>query len=207
MNHRIWMNYNSGMEQVRSKEQQAELIAHVLDDAVRLPGTGIRFGVDPIVGLFPVVGDVLAVLSGVPILLIARQLRVPTNDLIRMAYYQLLNGLIGAIPILGDFYSFGFKSHVKNSALLVRALKHGQREACQIVAPQLSPWDIAVVFILTAPIALLVGLVSWWLWQKDLSLIRFFFAVVNGLGQFVSMNWRSNGQAGRNPETPHTLIT
>ncbi|WP_447986740.1 DUF4112 domain-containing protein [Nitrospira sp. Nam74] len=76
------------MEQVRSKEQQAELIAHLLDDAIRLPGTSIRFGADPIVGLMPVVGDVLAVLSGALILLIARQLHVPTNDLIRMAYHQ-----------------------------------------------------------------------------------------------------------------------
>src|SRR5688572_26138602 len=113
MNHRITMKYNSGMEQVRSKEQQAELIAHLLDDAIRLPGTSIRFGADPIVGLIPVVGDVIAVLSGALIILIARQLRVPTNDLIRMAYHQLLNGLIGAIPVLGDLYSFGFKPREK----------------------------------------------------------------------------------------------
>ncbi|MGH9198094.1 MAG: DUF4112 domain-containing protein [Acidimicrobiia bacterium] len=171
------MKYNSGMEQVRSKEQQAELIAHVLDDAIRLPGTSIRFGTDPIVGLIPVVGDVLAVLTGVPILLIARQLRVPANDLIRMAYNQLLNGLIGAIPVVGDFYSFGFKSHAKNSALLVRTVKQGHGEACQIAAPSLSLLDIGVVFILTAPIALVVGLVSWWLWQRDISLIRFFFVL------------------------------
>ncbi|MEP6887677.1 MAG: DUF4112 domain-containing protein [Nitrospirales bacterium] len=168
------MKHNSGMEPVRSKEQQAELIAHVLDDAIRLPGTSIRFGADPIVGLIPVVGDVLAVLSGISILLIARQLRVPTNDLIRMAYHQLLNGLIGAIPVLGDLYSFGFKSHAKNSALLVRTLKQGHGEACQIAAPSLSLLDIGVVFILTAPIALLAGFVGWWLWERDLSLISFF---------------------------------
>ena len=176
-NQRIAMKYNSGMDPVRSKEQQAELIAHVLDDAIRLPGTAIRFGADPIVGLIPVIGDVLAVLSGVPILLIARQLHVPSNDLIRMAYHQLLNGVIGAIPVVGDFYSFGFKSHAKNSALLVRTLKHGQGKACQITAPSLRLLDLGVVFLLTAPIALLTGLVSWWLWKRDISLIRFFFVL------------------------------
>ena len=165
------------MEHVRLKEQQAELIAHLLDDAIRLPGTSIRFGADPIVGLIPVVGDVLAVLSGALVVLIARQLHVPTNHLIRMAYHQLLNGFIGAIPVLGDVYSFGFKSHAKNSALLVRIVKQGQGESCHIAAPLLSPLDIAVVFVLTAPIALLVGLVSWWLWQRDVSLIRFFFVL------------------------------
>jgi hypothetical protein len=163
------------MEQVRAKVQQAELIAHILDDAIRLPGTNIRFGADPIVGLIPVIGDVLAVLSGALILLIARQLHVPTNDLIRMAYHQLLNGFIGSIPVLGDVYSFGFKSHAKNSALLVRIVKQGQGGSCHTPPPLLRPLDITVVFVLTAPIALLVGLVSWWLWQRDISLIRLFF--------------------------------
>jgi hypothetical protein len=167
--------YNSGMAQVRSKEQQAELIAHVLDDAIRLPGTSICFGADPIVGLIPVVGDVFAVLSGVPILLIARQLRIPTNDLIRMAYHQLLNGLIGAIPLVGDLYSFGFKSHAKNSALLVRALKQGEGTMCPIAAVPLGVLDIGLVCLLTAPIALSAGFVGRWLWERDLSLISFFF--------------------------------
>lgn len=169
------MKYNSAMEPVRSKEQQAELIAHVLDDAIRLPGTSVRFGADPIVGLIPVVGDLLAILSGVPILLIAQQLRIPSHDLIRMAYHQLLNGLIGAIPIAGDFYSFGFKSHAKNSALLVRALKHGQGEACRIAAPSIRLVDLGVVFLLTMPSAVLTSLLSWWFWQRDISLVRFFF--------------------------------
>lgn len=163
------------MVQVRQKETQAEMLAHLLDNAIHIPGTAIRFGLDPILGLIPVAGDILAVLCGSFIVLTARQLGVPTKDLTRMTYYQLINGLIGAIPVLGDFFSFGFRSHAKNSALLVRALKQGEGPACPTVARSLSLLDIGLVGVLTAPIALLAGFVSWWLWERDLSLISFFF--------------------------------
>src|SRR5919112_6517544 len=111
------------MEPVRGKEIQAETVARLLDDVIAIPGTRLRFGIDPLVGLIPVVGDVLTVVCGAFILLTARQLGVPRKELARMMYYQLLNGVIGAIPVFGDFYSFVFKSHAKNCAVLVRALR------------------------------------------------------------------------------------
>src|SRR6476661_3969555 len=101
------------MGSVREKEIQVEILAHMLDDAVRIPGTSLRFGFDPIVGFIPVVGDILTVISGSFILLAARQLRVTLRDLAPMIYNQLLNGVVGAIPIVGDFFSFSFKSHAK----------------------------------------------------------------------------------------------
>ncbi|MEW6248238.1 MAG: DUF4112 domain-containing protein [Nitrospirota bacterium] len=65
------------MATVRAKERQAELLAHLLDDAFRLSPAGIRFGLDPMVGVIPVVGDLIATVSGAVILLIARQLGGP----------------------------------------------------------------------------------------------------------------------------------
>ena len=97
-----WTNnlqYNAAMDLVRQKEKQAEMLAHILDDAIHIPGTAIRFGLDPIIGVIPVAGDILTVLCGSFIILTARQLGVPTKDLTRMTYYQLVNGLIGAIPV------------------------------------------------------------------------------------------------------------
>lgn len=169
------LQYNAAMDQVRQKATQAERLAHLIDDAVRIPGTAIRFGLDPIIGLIPVAGDILTVLCGSFIILTARRLGVPTKDLTRMTYHQLINGLIGAIPVLGDLYSFGFKSHVKNSAILVRALNQAEDTTCQIVVPSFSLLDIGLVCVLTAPIALLAGFVGGWLWERDLSLISFFF--------------------------------
>ena len=127
-------------------------------------------------GLIPVVGDVLTVVCGSFILLTARQLGVPRKELTRMMYYQLLNGLIGAIPVFGDFYSFGFKSHAKNCAVLVGVLKRREGTACQIAVPSLTLLDVGVVSAMTAPVAILAGFVGWWFWERrNFSLISVFF--------------------------------
>lgn len=127
-------------------------------------------------GLIPVVGDVLTVVCGSFILLTARQLGVPRKELARMMYYQLLNGLIGAIPVFGDFYSFGFKSHAKNCAVLVGVLKRREGTACQIAVPSLTLLDVGVVSAMTAPVAILAGFVGWWFWERrNFSLISAFF--------------------------------
>jgi hypothetical protein len=131
---------------------------------------------DPMLGLIPVIGDVLTVVCGSFILLTARQLGVPRKELTRMMYYQLLNGLIGAIPVFGDFYSFGFKSHAKNCAVLVGVLKRREGTACQIAVPSLTLLDVGVVSAMTAPVAILAGFVGWWFWERrNFSLISVFF--------------------------------
>src|SRR5574341_2218395 len=83
------------MAMVRTKEEQAEAIAHVLDDVVRVPGTRIRIGADPVLGLIPVGGDAIATFQGVAILVVARQLNIPWRIVGTMAFNQLKNGLIG----------------------------------------------------------------------------------------------------------------
>jgi hypothetical protein len=163
------------MQPVREKEIHAEILAHILDDLIGIPGTRLRFGIDPLLGLIPVVGDALTVVSGSFILLTARQLGVPRKELARMMYYQLLNGVIGAIPVFGDLYSFGFKSHAKNCAVLVRALRKKEGTACQITAPALNLLDVGLVSGMTAPIAVLAGLVGRWFWERNVSLVSVFF--------------------------------
>src|SRR5678815_2962542 len=69
------------------------------------------------------------------ILLTARQLGVPRKDLARMLYYQRLNGPIGAIPVLGDLYFFGFKSYAKHSAVLASALPQWKPRCIKIAHP------------------------------------------------------------------------
>ncbi len=159
------------MATVRFKEQQVESFAHLLDDAFRLGTSRFRFGLDPLVGFVPVVGDVLVTASGAVILMIARQLGVPTIVLIQMAYNLLLNGLLGTVPLLGDLYSFQFKCHAKNTALLVRAVKRRDDGACEIVAPSLSIADLILVLVLTVPIVLLVGYVSLWFWEREIHFV------------------------------------
>ena len=77
----------------------ARFLAHILDRSVRLPGTSIRIGLDPLIGLIPGVGDAVAGLAGSLIVVLAAQLRVPRIVLVRMSANIALNGLIGALDV------------------------------------------------------------------------------------------------------------
>ncbi len=101
--------------------ESAELLATILDRAIRIPGTNLYLGLDPLIGLIPGLGDALAGLIGAAILVMAVRLRVPKITLVRMCVNLLLNGALGAVPGLGDAFSVWFQSNVRNAALLRRA--------------------------------------------------------------------------------------
>jgi len=98
----------------------ARFLAEWLDQRFTIPGTSIRIGLDPILGLIPGIGDMIANLAGSAILLIAAQYGLPKIVLLRMGLNVALNAMIGAIPVFGDVFSIWFRSNVKNAQLLER---------------------------------------------------------------------------------------
>ncbi len=108
--------------------ESADILAKVLDTAVRIPGTSLYLGLDPLLGLIPGIGDALANLLGTIILGFATRLRVPRIVLTRMSLNLLINGTVGAIPIAGDLFSVWFRSHARNAALLREAATQPDRE-------------------------------------------------------------------------------
>jgi Domain of unknown function (DUF4112) len=163
------------MRSVRSEEYRAERLAHLLDDELRIPGTRIRFGLDPLIGIIPIVGDVIVTAAGGWILVAAQRLGVPRRALGVMAYNLLVNGLVGSIPIFGDAFSFVFKCHAKNAAALLREVKQGHDGACAVAHPPLCYKDAVVGMALMIPILVLIGFIGLWLWQHDVSLVSFLF--------------------------------
>jgi len=109
----------------------AEFLAKILDTTVKIPGTPFYVGLDPLLGLIPGIGDVLANLIGTVILILAARLDVPQIVIARMSVNLLINGTIGAIPILGDLFSIWFRSHARNAELLRRAATQPHRETQQ----------------------------------------------------------------------------
>ena len=97
-------------------------IASVMDDFIRIPGTNIRIGLDPILGLFPGLGDMAASLIGVAIIGEASRRGVSRLALVTMAFNILANAAVGAIPVVGDLFSVWFKSNRRNHDLLQKAL-------------------------------------------------------------------------------------
>lgn len=98
------------------------LIAHLLDQAFRVPGTRWRFGLDALLGLVPGVGDVITALIGAYGVWIARQLGAPASVQGRMLLNLAIDAVVGAIPLLGDLFDFAFKAHVRNRVLLEKWL-------------------------------------------------------------------------------------
>jgi hypothetical protein len=101
---------------------RARTLTRLLDSAARIPGTGIRFGLDPLLGLVPGLGDVAgAVLAGYLVLL-AERLGAPRAVVLRMLGNVAADTVGGTIPVLGDAFDVAFKSNTRNLALLERAL-------------------------------------------------------------------------------------
>ena len=92
----------------------------LLDSAFRVPGTGFTFGLDPILGLIPGIGDLTTPLFAALLLLHGVRLRIPRVVQVRMVINALIDLLIGFIPVAGDLFDFGWKANVRNLALLER---------------------------------------------------------------------------------------
>ena len=93
-------------------------LARMLDSAVRVPGTGIRFGAESIFGLIPVVGDIAgAALSGYIVLTSAR-LGAPAPTVLRMLANIGIDTVVGAVPVLGDLFDVGWRANMRNVELL-----------------------------------------------------------------------------------------
>jgi len=94
--------------------------ARIFDSAFRIPGTGITFGLDPIIGLIPGLGDLSSPIFSLFIIWHAAKLRVPKVVIARMVLNALIDSVVGAIPVLGDLFDFAWKASAWNLALLER---------------------------------------------------------------------------------------
>jgi NAD/NADP transhydrogenase beta subunit len=145
-------------------DENLDLLAHVLDDCFRIPGTSIRFGLDGIIGLVPFLGDVLAGLASCIIVIAAWFRGVPYVTLVRMVVNLGLDVLIGAIPFIGDAFDIAFKANRRNYALLTRHLqqphKHKWKDYVFLLCIAF------VMFIIFAiPVVAIVLVTNWFLRQ------------------------------------------
>ena len=140
----------------------AEFLAKILDTTVKIPGTPFYLGLDPLLGLIPGIGDIVANLIGTVILILAARLRVPQIVIARMSLNLLINGTIGAIPIFGDLFSIWFRSHARNAELLRRAAAQPYRETQQARLYVAGIIGGTVVLLLLAIAAVLWIVVKLW---------------------------------------------
>lgn len=93
-------------------------IARVLDTAIGVPGTKFRFGLDPLLGLIPGVGDLTGAALSAYVVLTAVQMGAPKHVIVRMIGNVAIDSLVGSVPVLGDLFDAAFKSNRRNINLI-----------------------------------------------------------------------------------------
>ena len=150
----------------RDEKGELEIIRQIrkwMDEAVTLPGTKLKFGLDPIIGLIPGIGDLSSAAIGAYVLKAANKLGVPTIVMVRMLFNLAIDALIGLIPIVGDYLDVLYKANSKNVALVEQSILNRETTA------RSSWWRLAGVFAVFFLIVLggFVGAVflAKWLWN------------------------------------------
>jgi hypothetical protein len=142
-----------------------------LDEQFQVPGTRLRFGWDPLIGLIPWVGDAVTAILGAGIILQAHSMRVPKVVQLRMLFNVAIDLLVGVVPVVGDAIDFVWKSNSKNFALLERHLSHvrwRERAAAGAAASETSATTGDYLFVggalaVIAAVALVPLFVMYWL--------------------------------------------
>ncbi len=120
-------------------QQRLDRLAWLLDSSVRIPSTRLRFGVDGVVGLVPVVGDLASAALALYPVFEARRLGLRAPTILLMLGNVAVDAAVGAIPVLGDLFDFGFKANQRNVDLVRRRLRErrgqGDEAACADDAP------------------------------------------------------------------------
>lgn len=112
-------------------------LSRLMDASFRIPGTGFRFGLDPVLGIIPGAGDAVSMCISAYIIYMAASFRLPSGVLNKMIWNILLESTVGSIPIVGDLFDAGFKANLRNLDLLERHLGQSDPNLVEADSPQL----------------------------------------------------------------------
>jgi Domain of unknown function (DUF4112) len=102
--------------------------SNLMDTAIRVPGTPFRFGLDPILGLLPFVGDAIDTGFSAYLVFLATRFQLPRHVLGWMIFNIGLEAVVGSVPLIGDIFDAFYKSNVRNLALLEEHLQATEPE-------------------------------------------------------------------------------
>lgn len=146
---------------MQQRVERLQRLARLWDSAIRIPGTQVRVGLDPLVGLVPGLGDAAGALVAAYIVLEAVRFDVPGATLLRMLANVAIDALVGTVPVLGDIFDVAWRANLKNVALIEHHLAdpHGARRASRV-------WIVVVIAGLV--LLALLGVAAGWLVARAL---------------------------------------
>ena len=107
--------------------ENLDLLSHLLDDFIHVPGTPIRFGLDGIVGFIPGIGDIVGGLASTIIIVAAWARGVPKVTVARMVANVAVETAVGTVPFLGNLFDIGWRANRRNYKLLAESLDMPQK--------------------------------------------------------------------------------
>lgn len=141
-------------------EAQTERLARLLDSQFRVPGTSLRFGVEPLLGLVPGLGDAAGLALSSAVIVQAVRLGARGATVARMVLNVAIDAVFGSIPLLGSVFDFAFKANNRNVALLQRHERDPAATAAESRrAVRRTLIGVAVGLVLT--LVAVVALVTW----------------------------------------------
>jgi hypothetical protein len=120
--------------------RRLQRLAFVLDDSIPIPILNRRIGLDSLIGLVPVAGDLIGGALSVYVLYSGHRLGASAATLMRMAGNVAIEMVLGAVPLLGDLFDMGFKANQRN----VRLLEEHARDR-EVVERHSRWWTVAVI--------------------------------------------------------------
>lgn len=153
---------DASAERIRAARAFTRNTAWLLDSSIRIPIIGVRFGIAPLIGLFPVLGDLIAFFMTLTLIVHAVRLKAPPRLLLRMTGNAVLDLFIGLVPVVGDIADFVFKANRRNAVLLERHLDQLEGK------PPPSPWRRRLAVLL---VVVILAIAAWGAWQLGAWLI------------------------------------
>lgn len=130
-------------------------VSRLLDSQFKVPGTNFRFGIDPLIGLIPIVGDLSSfAISGSLLIVMARH-GASRKLLLLMTGNIVLDAILGSIPFIGEIFDFTFKANQRNINLLKKHYHEGKNQGS----------GIGIIIAIVLGLSALLGLVGFGMWH------------------------------------------
>ncbi|WP_416840316.1 DUF4112 domain-containing protein [Haloferax sp. DFSO52] len=136
-------------------------VSHYLDNAIEIPGTNYRIGLDPILGLIPGIGDTAASAMSAYILVEAAMMGVPRATLARMFGNVLLDTVFGSLPFVGDVFDVAWKANARNVRLLEERFDDLSGERVE-ADRRILLVAVAIITVLLVALGVGIALVALW---------------------------------------------
>ncbi|GAB2940294.1 hypothetical protein GCM10027048_00720 [Hymenobacter coalescens] len=137
-------------------------VAHLMDSQFQLPGTSFRFGLDPILGLIPVVGELGTFAISAALIVTMIRHGASRKVVVLMVLNVLLDTLVGSIPIIGNLFDFAYKSNERNVRLLRQHYGEGRYQGS---GTGLIVLVLGVLLLIAAGVAWLAYWLFRWAWE------------------------------------------